>query len=154
MIVLEFVTDNWKALLFISAGILMLIFFGAIIIQKVSSKNWPSTPAIISDRKIERKRSDTDNSTSYSIDVTLTYYVNGIEYTTPLDAWQTLDESEEGAKRRMEQNYPLGKTYQIFYSPSKPSESLVERSVVLLDFLMMLLPIAFISIGIYMLYES
>lgn len=154
MIVIEFVIDNWKALIFISAGIFTLILFVAMIIQKHLSKSWPSTVATISDRKIERSQNKKDNSTSYSIDVTLTYSVDGIEYTTLLDTWQTCDETEEAAKRRMERYYPLGKTYQIFYKPSKPSESLVDRSVRLLDYIMMLLPIALISGGIYMLYEK
>jgi hypothetical protein len=156
MIVLEFAINNVTALILISAGIFTLILFLAMVIEKVSSKNWPSTVATISDRRIERiqNKNDSRDRHSYSTQVTLTYSVDGIEYTTLLDTWQASDESEEAAKRRMEQYYPLGKTYQIFYKTSKPSKSLVDRSVGFLDFIILLLPIALISGGIYMLCEK
>ena len=156
MIILEFVIDNVTALIFISAGIFTLILLLAMIIEKVSSKNWPSTVATISDRRIERSQNKNDHSdrNSYSTRVTLTYSVDGIEYTTPLDTWQASDESEEAAKRRMERYYPIGKTYQISYKTSKPSKSLVDRSVGFLDFIILLLPIALISGGISMLCKK
>jgi len=114
----------WKGIILIALGSITLFVAIGNLIKKVMAKKWPSTQATLIDRSMKRSRKG-----YYSIKAKLSYEVNGKQYETSLDGAQSPDRFEADALNRMNEDYPIGREYVLYYSPSRPSESIVNRKL-------------------------
>lgn len=107
-------------------GIVLLIFFVRPWLHWKRAQSWPSTEAQISASEIEVSLAK--QSKSYEAKFEYTFNVDGQDWTGSQYGFFVFSGSKE-ASEELVKRYPVGKTANIFYNPSQPSDALMDRSL-------------------------
>jgi len=107
------------------------------------SRSWRETPCVILASKVG---SHSGKSTTYSIDVTYRYSVDGREYTS--DAYDLIPVSSSGygGKKEVVDRYPPGTRTICYVDPADPSRAILQRGFSA-KLLLLLIPPVFVLIG-------
>ncbi len=123
----SFMRESSTARFFIPAGIILIIFGIFMFVINMNNQNYIKTKATVTD--VEEKQETTEGSegteTTTIYNVTLTYTVNGKEYTGTLDNVS---------------KHKVGDKMDIFYDPKDPKKITQTKSLIL--------PISIIAVGV------
>lgn len=96
-----------------------------------ASQNWPSTAGQITDARVShstRTDSDGDTTTTYTPHVEYVYQVGGQEYRGKnITFGFTQGYGSPGKAQEALARYPVGSQVSVYYDPSQPGESVLER---------------------------
>ena len=113
--------------LFIAIG---LVAVGAgvwTLIKSIRTERWPVTDGVIQSAEM-KSHSGSKGGTTYSAEVTYTYQVNGVRYKGNKVAIGQMSASPEYAQGILNR-YPVGKKVSVHYSPTDPSEAVLETGI-------------------------
>lgn len=113
-----------------------------------ASKSWPSVQAKVVESRVE-VHSGSDGST-YSPEITYKYAVNGREYENDQYGLSEFSTSGNWA-RNIVREHPVNSHVTIWYNPSDPGESMLNREMGWL-WLIGLLPLLFVAVGVFFIF--
>lgn len=121
---------------------------GSITEEANVSKSWPNVQGKVTYAEI--KRSKSDGTTMYSLDLKYVYSVNGQSYSgTPISAIDVSSSRPTGVKKDLKK-YATNTEVQVFYNPEFPSISMLEPGWHLFTYLVQYGPLVFCFIGFLM----
>jgi hypothetical protein len=135
-------------LLFIVIGGFVFFMWGLPPMQySHSSKDWPSVPGDVIKSEIETYRSD--GKTEYLADIVYKYTVEGKIYTSSkVTVGDPPFTSNISPAKRIQAEYPVGKTVEVHYDPEAPSSSALRPGIQGSDILLLVITGIFPFIGI------
>ena len=116
----------------------------------LDAKSWPATPCTIVSSTVGTHSGSKD--TTYSVDITFEYTVGGATYTSRTYGFMRGSSSGYAAKQAIVSRYPPGAHTTCYVNPSEPQEAVIERGFTL-EFLFGLIPLAFVGIGLLVLFN-
>jgi hypothetical protein len=114
----------------------------------VEARSWTPTPAVVESSRV-RSHSGSD-STTYSIDITYRYEVDGTSYTADRYHFMVGSSSGRAGKQRVVDAHPRGTNITVYVDPKNPTRAIIHRGLTP-DMLFGLIPLAFLLAGIAML---
>ena len=133
------------SIVFVAAGILLIIFSSSEVSTALSRQSWPSKTATVIETEIIGDR-------AYSPQLKCQYEIEGNKYTLTTD----LQTPGFGRKRSRRQTssiilngYPVGSKVKIHYNPEKPEESYIWTGPYYSDYLRLALGVLLFASGIY-----
>lgn len=144
---------DWMILLllggiFTTIGVVVGLLVGKPILDNArATEQWPQTEGEILESELRETSSD-NGSTLYSAHVVYHYALDGGEFESNRvwygDSYSTSDRSEmfEIVKR-----FPVGETVTVYYSPDKPSESVLIPGAYVLSHVLYVIGLAFLGVG-------
>lgn len=132
-------------LLFAIIGFVMLASFVVFPgYKKQISADWPAAKCEITKAKLEEHVGE--DSTSYSVDFSYHFSVNGQRYTG--DRYSFVDVSGDlSVARKQIKEFPVGSTRECFYDPDNPSDCVLDRTNSNQSWLSIILPLSFAGMG-------
>lgn len=116
------------ALLFILAG-LGLIVLGAVRYREGKASNgWTEVPAKVQSADMGRTKNKTAGS-RYHAHITYTYEVQGVSYTSRLVGLAGQESGSESHAQNLLKQYPVGSTVKAYYDPAMPEKAVLIRGV-------------------------
>ncbi|MBP7737559.1 MAG: DUF3592 domain-containing protein [Spirochaetes bacterium] len=101
-------------------------YFLKILIRYLRSYGWSTARAIITDSRVSEI--DDSEGVQYRPNISYTYNVGAAEYSSstihPSGSWSS---SFPSMAAKVAGRFPEGKTVQVYYNPSRPEESFLER---------------------------
>ncbi len=139
-------------LLFAAAGALFLVLmFGPRVVGVIRSRSWVATPCMIISSSVEHSQNSTGRSGStYRVAIRYRYQVDGREYVGDRYNWWMHNSSGYSATRAVAA-LSAEADATCFVNPANPAESVLDRDVGG-EAAFILLPLAFIAIGIGFIY--
>jgi hypothetical protein len=137
-------------LLFAGVGLAALLFwYLPALSRSLASSGWTETPCTVLSSRVKSHRSK--DGTTYSVDVFYRYQVNGKEFKS--NAYGTFGGSSSGykPKARIVAQYPVGAKRVCHVNPKNPAEAVLKPGAGW-EVLLGILPLAFLGIGIFLLF--
>ncbi len=126
-------------------------FFVKPILHIQSAKSWVSAPGtVLASRVVSH---DSDDGTTYSVDIFYEYESNGQTFRSNRYHFTTGSSSGYGGKKAIVNAHPPGKAITVYVDPSDPFEAVVDRGYPT-DLWFGLIPLVFFIAGIAMLTGS
>jgi len=138
-----------SSVMFSILGLFVLVLGVSVIVKKIRSRNWPFAIArVVSSDVVQEKRKR--GAMMYSAEITYEYKVDGVDYSSDnIDGLANGSSNPEPANKTVLE-YPVGRQIEVYYNPSNPKSALVDRSVSLWNYAIVLLGLIFSSIGAYL----
>ena len=96
------------------------------LIKSLRTERWPVTDGVI--QSAEQKTHSGHDGATYSAAVTYTYRVAGVSYEGSKISIGQMSSSADYA-RRILSRYPVGKKVPVYYSPTNPTEAVLETGI-------------------------
>jgi hypothetical protein len=136
-------------------GLLFMIIGGFVFFMWVlppmqyanASKEWPSVPGEITRSEIETYRRD--GKTQYLPDIAYKYSIDGKNYTSSkVTVGDPPYSSNTSPAKRVQSEYPEGKSVEVYYDPEVPSSSALKPGLQKNDIMLAIITGAFPFFGI------
>lgn len=117
------------ALIIVGFGILVLFISIGNLYKVKASKTWLSTTGNIISSEMETKinRARRRRTVTYNAAVAYDYLAEGIKYSGNKVRFGGYGSSNANRERQILNRYPVGKQVTVYYNPSKPEDSVLER---------------------------
>lgn len=112
-------------LAFLLPGLAVMYFLSIRPLLKIQdAKSWERVPAVVLSSRVKTHSGD---STTYSVDITFEYEVNGQTFQSDRYNFVTGSSSGYESKRRVVAQYPVGHRFEAYVNPRNPSEAVISR---------------------------
>lgn len=132
------------SLLFVIGLVTFLLFCLPSLRKIQAAKSWPTAPATVIWSEVRSHQSD--DGTTYSIDIFYRYRVGGSDYRSNKYKFLGGSSSSRQSKTATVREYPPGHRFQVFVNPAKPYEAVINPKLGW-GLLLLLIPAPFILIG-------
>jgi hypothetical protein len=132
-------------------GVALAIYMGGRVANVLAARSWTAVQATVVKSEVRTQRGD--ESTTYSPNILYKYTFDGREYGSNRYAFMGGSSSGYDAKRQLVSRYAPGMRFTAYVDPSDPVEAVIERGFTT-DMLVLLVPVAFILVGVAGLYFS
>ena len=113
-----------QPLVFVGAGVILLVFGVYMGVQGERSRNWPTAPGIVTESYVQSSRSLTDRrQRSSSARITYRYPVNGTFYTNDVISYGKGLFDNEYTQVRV---YAQGSRVEVRYDPGNPARAVLD----------------------------
>ena len=114
-----------------SVGLLITAGGGYFASRSWQARSWPTVEGQITKSEVERERAigDTDEEVQYRAVVKYGFTVDGRAYTGERIAFGLGTSNRPSDARKIIDRYPAGRAVEIHYSPSDPSDAVLETNV-------------------------
>jgi len=113
-------------LVFLSAGLLVMWFLTVSPLLKLQdAENWPAVPCVIVSSQVESH--DSDEGTTYSVDILFRYTVEGKEYRSDTYDVSLGSSSGRQGKQAIVNAHPVGMKTTCFVNPDDPTDAIISR---------------------------
>jgi hypothetical protein len=148
--------NRWIVLLagfvFAAVGLaFLMLWYLPTLSRSLASSGWTETPCTVISSRVKSHRSK--DGTTYSVDVFYRYQVNGKEFKS--NTYRMFGGSSSGykPKAKIVAEHPAGAKKVCYVNPKNPAEAVLKPGLSW-EVLLGLLPLAFLSIGIYLLFVA
>lgn len=138
--------------IFVIVGFLVTYLMGLPLIEQAkASNNWPDTSGVVLKSKVATHRSNNSNSSTYAVDVTYQYQIEGQKYECST-VWFGSDVSTSNRSLVQEtvKKYPVDKQVAVYYDPKEPEAAVLEPGVFKTTYFYYLFGWLFLGPGILM----
>jgi len=136
------------ALLVTGLGTLFLAISIVRLYKFSTSKTWLSTTGEIISSEMETKRGGRGRSVTYHAALVYDYSVEGTKYSGSRICFGDYGSSNPNHARQILNRYPAGKQVNVYYNPSKPEDSVLERRLSWTVYLALIVGSAVSALGI------
>ena len=136
--------------IFLSIGIVFLLWNGWVIANGLLANQWPTTVGMITSSGYDTSSSVDFNGspyTTYTANIRYSYTVNGNNYSSQRVYFSDIFNFGESASRAV-MKYPRGETVQVYYNPDDPAIALLEKGISTMMLIFMIMAFAFSGAGI------
>lgn len=123
----------------------LIPFFILPVWNSYQAQSWSVTECKVITSAVGRHTGD--DSTTYSVDISYDYEVDGKVYHSDRYKFMSGSSSGYNGKKEVVDQYPPGKVIRCYYDPSDPSKSVIERGFTS-DMLFGLIPLFFVVVGL------
>ena len=108
-------------------GVFLWVFFGYPAWKSYQASEWEQVEAVVQDSFVKSHQSD--DGTTYSIQISYTYEIDGTTYKS--DRYHFILGSSSGysSKQKVVDQYPKGKTITCLVNPEDPNEAVIKRGL-------------------------
>lgn len=114
-------------------------------VQYFQSDSWLEVPCTVQSSRVQSH--DSDDGTTYSVDIVYAYSVQGKEYRSGRYTFLGGSSSGYAGKAAIVRQYPEGKQTTCYINPHNPAEAVLNREVGA-DLLFGLIPLVFMAVGL------
>ena len=139
---------NILAAVFVLVGFVVVIVGLWNIVLGAKSKNWPRATAKILSSEVERHRTS-KGGTTYGAEIHYEYHVNGIKYANNKLSFGDYQSGSPSRAQRIENKYPEGQQFSVFYDPANPERAVLEPGVRWMQVLVVLFGAVFFAAGVF-----
>ena len=139
---------------FLAIGLGLFYVLGVLPFMKtMQAKHWVETPCRIISAKVDSHRSSDGDGTSYSIDITYEYQVDGKVYRSDRYDFVEVRNGFDGRKRKVVNRYKRMADSVCYVNPGDPSEAVLVRGLTMGN-AVVLFPLFFVVVGILAIWLS
>ncbi|QIF01471.1 DUF3592 domain-containing protein [Roseimicrobium sp. ORNL1] len=136
-------------LLFILAGLGLLVLGVVRYREGKASNSWTEVPAKVESADMGRTKNKTAGS-RYHAHVTYTYEVQGVSYTSRRVGLAGQESGSENHAQSLLKQYPVGSTVKAYYDPTRPEKAVLIRGVGSSVWTVFVVGLVFLGMGGYL----
>lgn len=136
-------------LLFILAGLGLLVLGVVRYTEGKASNSWTEVPAKVESADMGRTKNKTAGS-RYHAHVTYTYEVKGVSYTSRLVGLAGQESGSESHAQKLLKQYPVGSIVKAYYDPGRPEKAVLIRGVGSSVWVVFVVGVVFLGMGAYL----
>ncbi|MCY4321888.1 MAG: DUF3592 domain-containing protein [Bdellovibrionaceae bacterium] len=136
-----------------------LIFLAGMLFKKTNyisaleTKSWPKTIAVITQSEIQGRNTQSIHA-YFEIYISYSYQVNRVNYegNTLFKGGENMSLKQEASARLIVNEFPVGKTVPVYYSPKNPQDSVLKKGLTKHNRIQLLLASLTMLIALYLLF--